>query len=437
MDSGTWAEDDDDEMDFNKPIVIPSSSEPPAPGKPAAPTSTAPAVLDPLEEAKILARKKQQQLERMQEQMIEQQKRAEVEAHDRVQQMQREEHELQRRAMDDERRRREDERLAMENRRREMEAHAVQERARVEEMRMRQEEAARKAEDARMQREQELEVVKNQTSLMKESMQASVQRRIEEEKRAEAERVARLEGRLRELDKKKEEREAAEKVRSDFERREEVERRNMRERELILQQQQQQHFRTSAGGQAFHAAQAGAGGQQFGAFGAGRRGGGPKKLYDPKNDRFVMENASRALGEKGGGGARPQIFPDASVGKHDPRARREQPRAAVGEGEMGESQSKVPQRVTLLQNPNKPAQSAAEGGPEPEASERNKVGEGGQDVGDIGGEMRAFSHAHDSGLQDPVFTLTGEWIHNGVASMPGLQSMPQVSKMDSCLSGTL
>jgi hypothetical protein len=350
--TGNWAEDDEGEMDFNKPIVIPASNAAAMGDSKGGTSSGRPSLMmeeefDPIEEAKRQARRKQQQLERMQEEMREQQRRAEIEEHERAreqermrEQRQREEQENARRMMEEDRRRREEERVAAEERRRTLEAQRIEERRRFEEtereraqeMRLRQQETARRAEEARLLREQELETVKNQTLIMKESMQASWSRRQEEEHRAELERVARLESRLRELDRKKEEREAAE--RREREERERVANERaeleaqMRAQRLEQQRQEQQRMELERDDQqrqdqqryyqqqqppsrpddrAEHvpwqhprdggrdgrpdiADNRGGAGQHFGGFSRGPAGGGPRRLYDPKQDRFVVES---------------------------------------------------------------------------------------------------------------------------------------------------
>jgi hypothetical protein len=355
----SWAEDDEGEMDFNRPIVIAGPSLSEANAVKQAANASQPAVQKPspsdlLDEAKLLARKKQQQLE---QQLLEQQRRAEHEAQekaaeeDRLRESRiREEQETARRYQDserrfkeddrryreDDRRRWDDDRIVADDRRRHNDVQRLDERrqydetdrrkdaGRADEVRTRErEESAWRTENAsRLGKERDFETVKKQAALMRESMQASVQRRKEEEQRAEAERVARLESRLRELDKKKEEKETAEKTRQEYERLEAEERIKMRQRELILQQQHQQNL------QQYHSASRAPGlglGQHSESSSSGRgvwhaasgattttanplhgllrdRAGAPRKIYDPKSGIIMPENhviKKAAVAEKG------------------------------------------------------------------------------------------------------------------------------------------
>ena len=209
-----WAEDDDDGMDFSKPIVIKRDDD----GKAV---STSPATLasdsplDAKEAAKMLAMKKQAELAQMHENMVMQQRNQEMQAI-QSEQRQMEEREVERkremeeRSKDMEGRRREQEEAAAKHRA-EMEARRAEDLARREEEAKKREEAEKlRAEEREKQRQAEIAHLATQQQYMTESVQAAKLRRQEEEAAAEAERKARAEAKLAELNRRAAERQAAE-----------------------------------------------------------------------------------------------------------------------------------------------------------------------------------------------------------------------------------
>jgi hypothetical protein len=209
-----WAEDDDDGMDFSKPIVINTDDDDKAPvvGTGAGGTDSP---LDAKEAAKMLAIKKQAELAQAAESMVMQQRNQERQAI-QSEQRQNEEREAERRremeerSRDIETRRREQEE-AVARHRAEMEARRAEELARREEEARKREEAEKlRAEERERQRQAEKELLATQQQYMTESVQAAKLRRQEEEAAAEAERKARAEAKLAELNRRAAERQAAE-----------------------------------------------------------------------------------------------------------------------------------------------------------------------------------------------------------------------------------
>jgi len=206
-----WAEDDEGGMDFSKPIVIKQGDE--AAVATTAPTAgaTLSAPLDPREEAKMLAMKKQAQLEKMEEDMINQARNREKHAQEsaKLQSQQREEEQrvqMEERAKGMEARRKEQQEAAMKHRA-ETDARRAEDLVRREEDAKKREEAAKvREEEHEKKRAAEKELLENQKQYMTESVQAAKQRRQEEEdKRRDAER-ARAAEKLAELDRKAAER---------------------------------------------------------------------------------------------------------------------------------------------------------------------------------------------------------------------------------------
>uniref|UniRef100_A0A7S0I3C7 BAT2 N-terminal domain-containing protein n=1 Tax=Hanusia phi TaxID=3032 RepID=A0A7S0I3C7_9CRYP len=188
-----WAEDDDDEMDFQQPIVIAGS------GNDASKPQAKATIIDPKEEAIILARKKQQELERMQEELIIQQRRADIEAFEREKRLQ-EEAEQRRRQEEMEQKRQ-----MMEERERRFDRERERDRWRSDETRRSEEDRWSRVADFQRnddeKRSQEREVI-SQNELMKKSIEAARKRREEEEQKMEAERRAAAQARLAEIEEK-------------------------------------------------------------------------------------------------------------------------------------------------------------------------------------------------------------------------------------------
>jgi hypothetical protein len=200
-----WAEDDDDGMDFSKPIVISRDDE----AKGPTPASGEP--LDPKEQAKMLAMKQQAKLAQMQEDMAMQankDKDREKQALESEQRQLQGREEERRREMEQRRKEQEE---ADAKRRAEMEARRAQELVlREEQAKKREEEAKKKEEEAEKERQRQKELLETQSQLMAESREAARLRRQQEEEAAEAERKARAAEKLAELDRKRAEKLAAE-----------------------------------------------------------------------------------------------------------------------------------------------------------------------------------------------------------------------------------
>eukprot|EP00960_Hanusia_phi_P049323 759496-Hanusia_phi.AAC.3 len=215
-----WGEADEDEMDFNKPIVIKTSEATNA-------LKYQSALSDPREEARILAKKKQLELERMQEELIQQQRMADMEAMERERRAQEEEErrrreaDFQRNVQDDSRKKYLEQRE--EYRRRDFERaydrrdldrpdrisedrfpiRRWQEEDRSKEMPWKLEEDSRTP-ISMPTLENENVFIQNQ--YMKQSVEAAKIRRQQEEERIEAERKAAAEARLAELERRRQER---------------------------------------------------------------------------------------------------------------------------------------------------------------------------------------------------------------------------------------
>mmetsp|Transcript_5844 Transcript_5844/g.20632 ORF Transcript_5844/g.20632 Transcript_5844/m.20632 type:complete len:496 (+) Transcript_5844:178-1665(+) len=188
-----WAEDDDDEMDFQQPIVIAGS------GNDSSKSQVKAAPIDPKEEAIILARKKQQELERMQEELIIQQRRADIEAYEREKRLQ-EEAEQRRRQEEMEQKRQ-----IVEERERRFDRERERDRWRNDEPRRSEEERwSRTSDFHRVDEEKRLQdrEVASQNELMKKSIEAARKRREEEEQKMEAERRAAAQARLAAIEEK-------------------------------------------------------------------------------------------------------------------------------------------------------------------------------------------------------------------------------------------
>jgi hypothetical protein len=212
-----WAEDDDGGMDFSKPIVIKRDDEPVS--KTSGTSSFASAgvtPLDPKEEAKMLAMKKQEELKRMQEDIANQARNQEKQAIENERREMEEREEQRRREMQErtnimEQRRKEEEEARVRHRA-EAEARREEEMARREEEAKKREEAEKlRAEEREKQRQAEKELVANQQQYMAESVQAAKLRRQQEEEADRAAMKARAAEKLAELDRRAAER-AAEKV---------------------------------------------------------------------------------------------------------------------------------------------------------------------------------------------------------------------------------
>lgn len=193
-----WAEDDDDGMDFSKPIVISRDDE--AKG----PTTASVEPLDPKEQAKWLAMKQAPKLAQMQEDIA-------MQAH--------KDKDREKQALESEQGREEERRREMEQRRKEQEEADATRRAemraqelalREEHAKKREEEAKKKEEEAEKERQRQKELLETQSQLMAESREAARLRRQQEEEKADEERKARAAEKLAELDRKRAEKLAAE-----------------------------------------------------------------------------------------------------------------------------------------------------------------------------------------------------------------------------------
>ena len=206
-----WAEDDDDGMDFSKPIVINRDDE--IVRGSIATASDAP--FDPKEEAKMLAMKKQEDLRRLQENIEAQARNHERQEIEKEKRQMEEREEERRREMEGRSRslelRRQEQEEARARERAQLEARRAEELSRrEEEMRKREEDVRKREEEREKQRQAEKELLQQQHQLMKESVEAAKERRQKEEEEKERERKQRAAEKLAELDRRKAEREAAE-----------------------------------------------------------------------------------------------------------------------------------------------------------------------------------------------------------------------------------
>jgi len=343
-----WGEADEDEMDFNKPIVIKTSEAPPNTLKYQSSLS------DPREEARILAKKKQLELERMQEELIQQQRMADIEAMEREKRAQEEEErrrreaEFQRSVQEDARKKyleqREDYRRREFERgydRRDLDRPDRLSDDRIPPRRWQEDDRSKEMpwkmdEDSRIQVQVpalENENAFSQNQYMRQSVEAAKIRRQQEEERIEAERKAAAEARLAELERRRQERDVeARKLQEEDDRAEQFQRsqqmellssvpNKVAEQELPVRPNpwaridqtigmfqaceqnlpdREREELDLSGGDVLEDAEKLPSHAQYSAWSRDRPNEvkGPRKLYDPKKDRLVSEDEASGFGKK-------------------------------------------------------------------------------------------------------------------------------------------